>query len=85
MWAVRWFRSKQYNWSGISQQPSLLAKAKRGLMQFTPYTWDQREWAVFSSPARCIQVGARLGGRALGVGAGAARAWRLLLPLCASP
>lgn len=33
MWTVRYFKSKQYNWSGISQQPSLLAKAKRGLMQ----------------------------------------------------
>jgi phosphatidylserine synthase 2 len=55
MWTVRYFKSKQYNWSGISQQPSLLAKAKRGLMQFTPYSWDNFEWQVFSSPKRCLQ------------------------------
>lgn len=33
MWTVKYFRSKQYNWSGISKQHSLLAKAKRGLLQ----------------------------------------------------
>jgi phosphatidylserine synthase 2 len=53
---VRYFKSKQYNWSGISQQPSLLAKAKRGLLQFTPYSWDSFEWGVFSSPKRCLQA-----------------------------
>ena len=37
MWTVRYFKSKQYNWSGISMQPSLLAKAKRGLMQVAGY------------------------------------------------
>ncbi|EFN55835.1 hypothetical protein CHLNCDRAFT_30982 [Chlorella variabilis] len=54
MWTVRYFKSKQYNWSGISEQPSLLAKAKRGLLQFTPYSWDDFEWHVFSSPKRCF-------------------------------
>lgn len=56
MWTVRYFKSKQYNWSGISEQPSLLAKAKRGLLQFTPYSWDDFEWHVFSSPKRCVQA-----------------------------
>jgi len=56
MWTVRYFKSKQYNWSGMSQQPSLLAKAKRGLLQFTPHSWDNFEWGVFSSPKRCLQV-----------------------------
>ena len=55
---VRYFKGKQYNWSGLSQQPSLLAKARRGLLQFTPYSWDNYEWHIFSSPKRCLQVGA---------------------------
>ncbi len=56
MWTVRYFKSKQYNWSGISQQPSMLAMAKRGLLQFTPHSWDNFDWHVFSSPKRCIQA-----------------------------
>ena len=55
MWTVRYFRSKEYNWRGISEHPSLVAKARRGLMQFTPYSWDDFRWHVFSSPKRCLQ------------------------------
>eukprot|EP00887_Chlorella_sp_A99_P001765 scaffold19.g1765.t1 len=55
MWTVRQFKSKQYNWRGISQQPTLLAKARRGLLQFTPASWDARDWEAFSSPRRCLQ------------------------------
>ena len=83
MWTVRYFRSKQYNWSGISQQPSLIAKAKRGLLQFTPYSWDNFEWGVFSSPKRLVHVGGVCGGGmcvggwggAGGRGARAQRGW----------
>lgn len=25
--------------------------------QFTPYSWDNFEWGIFSSPKRCLQVG----------------------------
>lgn len=63
MWTVRYFRSKEYNWGGMSQQQTLMAKAKRGLLQFTPRSFDAFEWRVFSSPKRCLQVG-RAGGRA---------------------
>lgn len=55
MWTVRYFKSKQYNWRGISQQPSLIAKAKRGLLQFTPHSFDDFRWQAFSSPKRCLQ------------------------------
>ena len=41
---VRWFGSLEYNWSGLSQQPTMLAKAKRSLQQFTPYSWDAYRW-----------------------------------------
>jgi len=55
MWTVRHFKSKEYNWRGISQQPTLMAKAQRGLMQFTPYSFDDYRWQAFSSPKRCLQ------------------------------
>lgn len=55
MWTVRYFKSKEYNWRGISQQPNLVAKARRGLMQFTPHTFDDFQWNVFSSPKRWLQ------------------------------
>ncbi|GAB4819217.1 hypothetical protein N2152v2_006263 [Parachlorella kessleri] len=55
MWTVRYFRSKEYNWTGLSQQPSLLAKAKRSVLQFTPYSFDDFQWGVFSSPLRFLQ------------------------------
>lgn len=55
MWTVKYFKSKQYNWSGISQQPNLLAKAKRGILQFTPKTFDDFQWHVFGTPKRFVQ------------------------------
>ena len=55
MWTVRYFKSKQYNWRGISEQTSLVAKARRGLMQFTPYSYQDYRWKLFSSPKRCLQ------------------------------
>ena len=55
MWTVKYFDSKEYNWSGLSQQPTLFAKARRGIMQFTPYSLDAFRWQVFSSPKRCLQ------------------------------
>jgi phosphatidylserine synthase 2 len=55
MWTVRYFHGKEYNWRGISQQPTLFAKAQRGLMQFTPYSLDNFQWGMFSSPKRCLQ------------------------------
>ncbi len=53
---MRYFKSKEYNWTGLSQQPSLLAKAKRSVLQFTPYSFDDFQWGVFSSPLRFMQV-----------------------------
>lgn len=55
MWTVKYFKSKEYNWRGISQQPTLLAKAKRGLLQFTPASFTDFQWAAFSSPTRLAQ------------------------------
>ena len=48
-------RSREYNWTGLSQQRTLLDKAARTAAQFTPHSWDERDWRVFSSPARYLQ------------------------------
>ncbi|KAK9837431.1 hypothetical protein WJX81_001944 [Elliptochloris bilobata] len=55
MRSVKWFGSREYNWTGLSQQRTLLGKAARTAAQFTPHSWDERDWRVFSSPARCLQ------------------------------
>jgi phosphatidylserine synthase 2 len=52
---VEWAKAQDYNWSGLSQQTSLTAKAKRSLLQFTPYSWDDFQWKAFSTPKRCVQ------------------------------
>lgn len=55
MQTVKWARAQEYNWAGLSQQATLSQKAKRTLMQFTPYSWDEFDWRVFSTPTRCLQ------------------------------
>lgn len=55
LWTVRYFGSQQYNWRGISEQPTYADKAKRSLMQFLPYSLDRFDWKIFSSPARFIE------------------------------
>ena len=55
LWTVKYFGGQQYDWRGISQQPTYVDKAKRSLMQFLPYSWDRFEWRVFSSPVRFIE------------------------------
>ena len=55
MWTVRYFSGKEYNWAGISSQPTLFAKARRGRMQFTPHSMDIFQWTWFRSPKRFLQ------------------------------
>lgn len=55
MWSISFFKSKEYDWRGMSQQPSLLAKARRGLLQFTPKSLADMRWQAFQSPKRCLQ------------------------------
>lgn len=54
MKTVRWFGSRTYNWSGLSQQKTVMDKAKRSLLQFSPHSWDDFDWRLTSSPMRCI-------------------------------
>lgn len=58
MWTVRFFRSKEYNWSGLDLGPQgqgVWSKLRRCMMQFTPYSWDDFQWQIASSPKRCLQ------------------------------
>jgi phosphatidylserine synthase 2 len=55
MWTVKWYGSQKYDWRGISQQPTFGAKARRTFMQLLPYKVERFDWAVFSSPMRCLQ------------------------------
>jgi len=56
MQTVKWARAQDYNWTGISGHATLSGKAKRSLLQFTPYSWDNFEWRAFSTPLRCLQA-----------------------------
>ncbi|CAD7702558.1 unnamed protein product [Ostreobium quekettii] len=58
MWTVHYFDSaySTYNWRGISEQPTLAAKAKRSFLQFLPHSWDNFDWGMYSGPTRCIAV-----------------------------
>ena len=52
---MRYFKAKEYNWSGLSQQRALTGKLKRAALQFTPYSFDDFRWHAFSSPLRCLE------------------------------
>lgn len=53
---MKWARAQDYNWTGVSAETTLRGKAKRSLLQFTPYSWDSFEWQSFSTPKRCLQA-----------------------------
>jgi phosphatidylserine synthase 2 len=49
-------RSKYGNkWVGVSSQPTLLLKAKRLFLQFTPESVEVYEWNMLSNPKRFMQ------------------------------
>uniref|UniRef100_A0A0E0JMI6 CDP-diacylglycerol--serine O-phosphatidyltransferase n=1 Tax=Oryza punctata TaxID=4537 RepID=A0A0E0JMI6_ORYPU len=56
MHTVHYFDGKTYEWVGLSRQPSIMAKVKRSLCQFTPAKWDKDQWHPFMEPRRFIQV-----------------------------
>ena len=55
MATVRWFGSRSYDWSGLSEQKTVMGKAKRSILQFSPHSWDDFDWRLTSSPLRCLQ------------------------------
>lgn len=68
MWTVRYFNGKEYDWGrgvkGVGTSSSAestltwVGKARRGILQFTPATYDVFEWGLgtwFRSPKRFLQ------------------------------
>ena len=51
----RYFGSLEYDWQGLSKQPTVLAKARRSFAQLGPAQYDTFHWRAFSSPLRCLQ------------------------------
>ena len=43
-------------WRGISSQPTLLLKARRFFLQFTPASIERYKWRMLESPKRLVQV-----------------------------
>lgn len=52
---MRYFGSRNYDWSGLSEQKTVIGKAKRSILQFSPHSWDDFDWRLTSSPLRCMQ------------------------------
>jgi len=55
MSTVRYFGSRKYDWSGLSEQKTVIGKARRSVLQFSPHSWDDFDWRLTSSPLRCVQ------------------------------
>lgn len=55
MKTVRFFQSLEYDWRGLSQQPSLWGKLRRSALQFTPASFSGFDWRPSSSPLRLLQ------------------------------
>ena len=51
----RYFGSLEYDWRGLSEQPTVLAKAKRSIAQLGPKEYERFQWRAFSSPLRCLE------------------------------
>jgi phosphatidylserine synthase 2 len=56
MKTVKYFDGKTYNWVGVSQQKTIIDKARRALGQFTPAYWDKDEWNALQGPWRFLEV-----------------------------
>lgn len=46
MKTCEYFEMKHYSWRGVGEIPSYRGKLKRGIQQFTPYSWTKFEWSV---------------------------------------
>ena len=51
MWTVRLFDDhyERHSWTGISQQKTIMDKAKRSFQQLLPYSWDKYKWNINAS------------------------------------
>jgi len=56
LWICRYFEFRQYQWTGVLEQGTLVAKMKRIALQFTPATWNKIEWESAKTTKRYLQV-----------------------------
>lgn len=56
LWLCRYLEFRQYQWSGVLDSATLLAKVKRLALQFTPETWSRVEWESSKTLKRYCQV-----------------------------
>ncbi len=52
----RYLEAGEYDWRGISEYNSLGEKIRRGIRQFTPYTWTVYNWHMLQSFRRFLYV-----------------------------
>jgi phosphatidylserine synthase 2 len=48
--------SREYNWMGFKEVPTVRGKVSRALAQFTPYSWTPFNWHAFSDFKRFCSV-----------------------------
>lgn len=49
---ARYLEMKEYKWGAYSEIPSVLGKAKRTILQFTPASWTKVQWKSTTSITR---------------------------------
>jgi phosphatidylserine synthase 2 len=53
---MSWLDSREYNWAGLADVPSVPGKLARLAQQFTPYSWTRYEWHMFEDVRRFAYV-----------------------------
>jgi hypothetical protein len=56
LWICRKLEFRKYQWTGVLETQTLLAKVKRIAMQFTPAEWHKVEWESAKTFKRYLQV-----------------------------
>ena len=56
LWLCRYFEFRKYQWTGVLESTTLVAKAKRMMLQFTPAEWHKVEWESSKTLKRYLQV-----------------------------
>lgn len=56
LWICKKLEFRKYQWTGVLETQTLLAKAKRIALQFTPAEWHKVEWESAKTLKRYIQV-----------------------------
>lgn len=52
---LQYFQAKEYNWVGLSKQPTLLAKVRRAATQLLPHSVEQFDWRATAGPSSFLE------------------------------